>query len=558
MTATDVGLTGGAGPGATPAFPEPTEARGLAGAFTTTDHKKIGLLTIVTALVLFLANGALALVMRAQLAQPGQSIVSPHLYSELFTLHGTGMIFLVVTPFAIGMGVYLVPLQVGAPAIAAPRITLFGYWLYAFGAVALYSGAFVGGGAADAGWYSYTPLSDSIFSPGQGQSLWIVGTFLAACGMILQAWAVLWTATRMRAPGMTLMRMSVFVWSEVVTVLMVVSSFPALLVAVSIMAAGRVDPSIFNNNMMNIAYDNLFWFYGHPVVYVMFFPFVGAVAESLSTFAGKPYVGYKFTVASLLVFAALSMAVWGHHLFASGQSANDYYSLTTIMLTVPAGVEYFGFLATAITGRIVYTTSMLFSLAFLPQFAVGGLTGIMLGTPVVDYHFNGSYFVVAHFHYTLFAGTVFGFFAGVYLWWPKVTGTMLGEGLGKLHFWLMVIGTNVTFLPMFFSGYYGMPRRVATYSGSEGFTTYNLISSIGAGILALAVVVFLVNVVRSLRRRVPAPPDPWGGHTLEWATTSPPPRFNFTAIPPIKTYYPLLKLRQDADKEAVLIGSEPE
>ncbi len=558
MTTTEIGPgTPAAGPGTSDAPPPSLEARGLAAAFTTTDHKRIGLITIITALVLFLANGALALVMRAQLAQPLQRIVSPHLYSELFTLHGTGMIFLVITPFAIGMGVYLVPLQVGAPGIAAPRIALLGYWLYAMGAVALYSGVFVGGGAADAGWYSYTPLSDSIYSPGQGQSLWIVGTFLAASGMILQSWAVLWTATRLRAPGMTLMRMSVFTWSEVVTVLMTIASFPSVLVAASIMAAGRMDPSIFNSNYLNIAYDNLFWFYGHPVVYVMFFPFVGAVAESLATFAGKPYVGYKFTVGALLSFAALSMAVWGHHLFTSGQSANDYYSLTTIMLAVPAGVEYFGFLGTVVTGRLVYTTSLLFALAFIPQFAIGGLSGIMLGTPVVDYHVNGSYFVVAHFHYTLFAGSVFGFFAGFYLWWPKVTGTMLGEKLGRTHFWLMVVGTNVTFLPMFFSGYYGMPRRVATYPASEHITVYNLISSIGAGILAVAMVVWMINVVRSLHRKVPAPPDPWGGHTLEWATTSPPPRYNFTAIPPIRSYYPLHELREEQEKEAVVIGSEP-
>lgn len=555
MATTDIGLTGTAGPDATPGPPVSLEARGLASVFTTTDHKRIGLVTIITALVLFLVNGALALLMRVQLAQPLEHVVSPHLYSELFTLHGTGMIFLVITPFAIGMCVYLVPLQVGAPSIAAPRIALLGYWLYAMGAVALYSGVFVGGGAADAGWYSYTPLSDAIYSPGQGQSLYIVGTFLAASGMILQSWSVLWTATRMRAPGMTFMRMPVFTWSAVVTVLMTVASFPSLLVADGVMAAGRMDPSIFNSDWMNIAYDNLFWFYGHPVVYVMFFPFVGAVAESLATFAGKPYVGYKFTVAALMSFAALSMAVWGHHLFASGQSANDYYSLTTIMLSVPAGVEYFGFLGTIITGRMVYTTSMLFALAFIPQFAIGGLSGIMLGTPVVDYHVNGSYFVVAHFHYTLFAGSVFGFFAGFYLWWPKVTGTMIGEGLGKVHFWLMVVGTNVTFLPMFFSGYYGMPRRVATYPASEHISVFNLISTIGAGILAVSIVVLIINVVRSLRRGAPAPGDPWGGHSLEWATTSPPPRFNFTAIPPIRSYYPLLELRHEEEEGALVIGS---
>jgi cytochrome c oxidase subunit 1 len=325
----------------------------------------------------------------------------------------------------------------------------------------------------------------------------------------------------------------------------------------ALLAGGRMDPAIFNDNVVNVAYQNLFWFYGHPVVYVMFFPFVGAVAEVLATFSGRRYVGYKPTVASLMAFAALSMAVWGHHLFVSGQSANDYYSLTSIALSVPAGVEYFGFLATIIGGRLVYTTSMLFALAFIPQFLIGGLTGIMLATPVIDYHVNGSYFVVAHFHYTLFAGSVFGLFAGIYFWWPKATGTMLGEGLGKLHFWLMVVGTNVTFLPMFGSGFLGMPRRVATYAPSPTIDVLNLISSIGAAILAGAMIVFAVNVVRSVRRRIPAPTDPWGGHTLEWATISPPPRFNFVSIPPIRSYAPLFDLRRPDEEEHrdAMIGS---
>jgi cytochrome c oxidase subunit 1 len=490
--------------------------------------------------------GALALVMRSQLARPNQDVVSPHLYNELFTIHGSGMIYLVITPVAIGLGVYLVPLQVGAPAIAAPRVTLLGFWLYVAGAVSMLSGFLTGGGAADDGWYSYTPLASGIYSPGPGVSLWIVGVFLSGAGMILLAYTTLWTAMRHRAPGMTLLRMPIFTWSIVVTNLMTIASFPSLLAAMGMLAAGRMDPSMFDHNLVNVAYQNLFWFYGHPVVYVMFFPFVGAVAEVLATFAGRRYVGYTPTVASLMAFAALSMAVWGHHLFASGQSANDYFSLTSILLSIPAGVEYFGFLATIIGGRLVYTTSMLFALAFIPQFLVGGLTGIMLATPAIDYHVNGSYFVVAHFHYTLFAGSVFGLFAGVYFWWPKATGVMLGERLGKAHFWLMVVGTNVTFLPMFGSGFIGMPRRVATYHASPAIDALNLTSSIGAGILAVAMIVFAANVARSLHRRVPAPPDPWGGHTLEWATTSPPPRLNFVSIPPITGFAPLFDLRHRA------------
>jgi len=529
--------------------PEPVEG-GMAAAFTTTDHKRIGLLTIGTALALFAVMGALALLMRGQLARPGQSVVSPHLYDELFTIHGSGMIYLVVTPVAIGLGVYLVPLQIGAPNIAGPRLTLLGFWLYVAGSLAMLSGFLTGGGAASDGWYSYPPLADSVYTTGPGESLWIVGVFLSASGMILLASTTLWSAMRMRAPEMTLLRMPVFTWSMVVTDMMTIAAFPSLLAAMALLAAGRADPSVFGHHVVNVAYQNLFWFYGHPVVYVMFFPFVGAVAEVLATFSGRRYVGYKPTVASLMVFAALSMAVWGHHLFVSGQSANDYYSLTSIALSVPAGIEYFGFLSTVLTGRLEYTTAMLFALAFIPQFLIGGLSGIMLGTPVIDYHVNGSYFVVAHFHYTLFAGSVFGLFAALYFWWPKATGTMLGEGLGRLHFWLMVAGTNVAFLPMFGSGYLGMARRVSTYSSSPTLNALNLTSSIGAGILAAAMVVFAANVVRSLHRRVPASADPWGGQTLEWATTSPPPRFNFVSIPPILGYAPLLDLRerQEADK----------
>jgi cytochrome c oxidase subunit 1 len=459
------------------------------------------------------------------------------------------MIYLVVTPLALGLGLYLVPLQVGAPRIAAPRTALFGYWLYAGSAITLLASFLVGGGAGRDGWFAYTPLSDSTYSPGDGQSLWIVAVFVSGAGMMLISWSILWTALRQRAPGMTLLRMPVFTWSMIATCLMVVASFPALLASMGFQAMGRVDPSLFNgSNVWNIGYQNMFWFYGHPVVYVMFFPFVGCVAEVLATMAGRKYVGYKPTVVSLLVFAALSMSVWGHHLFASGQVDNDYYSSTSIILSVPAGLEYFGFLATLIGGRLVFPTPMLFALAFIPQFLIGGLTGVMLGTPPIDYHVNDSFFVVAHFHYTLFAGSVFGFFAGLYFWFPKATGFMFDDRLGKLHFWSMAVGTNVTFLPMFALGYMGMPRRVVTYPPNLAWL--NLLSSCGAAVLGLSMLFFVVNMVVSLRRRVPAPADPWGGQTLEWATSSPPPKFNFLALPPVTSYAPLHDLRRAAAEES--------
>lgn len=514
---------------------------------TSTDHKRIGVLTAGLAMVLFFAMGALALVMRAQLARPGGQVLTNQAYNEIFTIHGSGMIYLVITPIAIAFGVYLVPLQVGAPSIAAPRLALLGFWLYAFGAFAMLSGFATSTGAADSGWTAYAPLSTSAYSPGHGADLWILGTFLSGLGMIFQGWSVLWTALRKRAPGMTMLRMPVFTWSMVATCLMVLGAFPSLLAAMAMLALGRMDPAVYGSNLWTIGYQHVFWFYGHPVVYVMFFPFVGAVAEVVSTFAARRFFGYTATVLALLAFAALSMSVWGHHMFATNQAANDYYSLTSISLLIPAGLEYFGILATLIGGRLRFPTPMLFALAFIPQFLVGGLTGIMVGTPVVDYHVTDSFFVVAHFHYTLMAGSVFGMFAGVYFWFPKVTGYRLSEAWGKAHFWLLALGTNLTFLPMFWLGFDGMPRRIATYPASSGFGPLNLVASAGAGVLGLAMACFAFNVAWSLRARVPATDDPWRAHTLEWATTSPPPAYNFAAghpIPRVRSYAPLLDLRE--------------
>lgn len=530
---------------------DPTEEgpKGLLGYFLATDHKKIAILTIASSLILFLIFGGMAITMRVQLAQPDQSLVPVNIYNQLFTVHGAGMIFNVITPLAIGIGVYLVPLQIGAPGIAAPRTTLCGAWMSIFGSVLLLAGFFTGNGAARDGWYSYAPLSDMVYTPGPGQGLYIVDAFLSVGGVMLMGSALLWTVLRWRAPGVTPLRLPVFCWTEIVSCLMVVSAFPALLAAMGLLAYGRVDPSIFQSDAWVIAYQNMFWFYGHPVVYVMFFPFAGAAAEALAVFAGRRYNGYKPTVLGLLMFAALSMSVWGHHMFVSGQVANDYYSLTSISLAVPAGIEYFGYLATIVGGRIRYSASFLFALGFVVQFLIGGISGVMMGTPVLDYHFQGGYFVVAHFHYTLFGGSVFGFFAAVYLWFPKATGVMLSEKLGKAQFWVMALGTNTAFMPMFFLGMDGLPRRVATYPAGYGFGTFSLVSTIGGFIISIGIALFIVNLVRSLRRRVPAGPDPWGGFSLEWATSSPPPRYNFVAIPPVRSYAPLLDLRLEAEEE---------
>lgn len=522
--------------------------RGLVALVSTRDHKQIGLMIIGTALVLLFAEGALALVMRAQLAQPGQHIVSAKVYDELFTAHGAGMIYLVLTPIALGIGVYLVPLQTGSPFIAAPRVALLGFWLYIAGALCMYSGYLTGNGGGADGWYSYPPLSDAVYTPGEGMTVWVAGVFVTAVAMVLLSGCVLWTALRLRAPGMTLLRLPVFTWSMIVTCLMSVMAFPSLMAAMGLLIAGRVHPSIFDGKAWDIAYQNIFWFYGHPVVYIIFFPFVGCVAEVLACFSGHRYNGYKPTVFSLLLFAALSMSVWGHHMLTTGQVSNDYFSFTSIMLSIPAGIEYFGFLTTVLGGRLRFTTPMLFALAFIPQFLIGGLSGIMLGTPVIDYMAHGSYFVVAHFHYTLFGGSLFGFFAGLYFWWPKATGWRLGERLGKAQFWTMVLGTNLTFMPMFGMAFFGMARRQATYPAGHTLDVLNALSSAGAAVLAVSFTIFAFNIVLSYRARRPMPDDPWdGGQTLEWATSSPPPPYNFLVLPPVKSYAPLLDLREQAE-----------
>jgi cytochrome c oxidase subunit I len=526
----------------------------MLGWLLTRDHKRIGIMILACGFFMFLFDGVLGLTMRAQLAQPNGKILNAQQYNQFFTMHGTGMIAVSITPFALGLGVYLIPLMVGAPRIAAPRLVLFGFWLYVGGAITLIVAFLIPNGAA-AGWWGYTPLSNSVYSPGAGENLWIIGVFLAASGMIIHGGTVLYTILRLRAPGMTLLRIPIFGWMMLVTCLMTLAAFPSLLLAMCELTVARLDPALVSGNSWNLAYEDLFWFYGHPVVYIMFFPFVGCVAEVIAVFSGRRFFNYKGTAFAMLVFAALSMAVWGHHMFISEQEANDYFALTSMLLSIPAGLEYFGLLGTLIGGRLRYNTPMLFALAFIPQFLIGGLSGIMLATPSIDYSLNNTYFVVAHFHYTLFAGSVFGFFAGVYYWWPKAFGYKLNERLGKLHFILLVIGANATYLPMFGLGMEGMPRWTATYSVSSGFGTLSLISSIGAGIIGLAILSFIYNIYISWRQRVPCPPDPWGAQTLEWATSSPPPLYNFNAqypIPKIRSFTPLLDRRERLTEQARL------
>jgi cytochrome c oxidase subunit I len=524
---------------------------GWIGAAISTDHKRIGLNLGIGSLFFFLVGGVFALLMRTQIAQPNLHFVSDATYNQLFTMHGSTMIYLFVTPMAIAMAMYLVPLQIGATRISAPRLALSGFWIWLSGGVVMQSGWLTGDGAGRDGWFSYVPLSNGTNTPGVGQDMWVIGVILAAIGLTLMAACLAATIARRRAHGMSLLRMPVFTWTELVSVLMVVGAFPVLILAMVLLYIDRHGGHIYHGFNGSIDYQDLFWFFGHPVVYVMFFPYLGAAAEAIAVGSHKRWFGYVAFVASIMTFAALSMSVWAHHMFTTGGVTNEYFAFTSTALVVPAGIEYFDMVGTLIGGSIVLRTSMLFALAFFVQFLIGGLSGIFIASPVLDYHVEDSYLIIGHFHYTLFAGSVFGFFAGVYHWFPKITGARLRESLGKLQLVLMLVGTNLTFFPMFFLGQEGMPRRISRYPAHPGWGTLNLLESIGAGVIALGVLTFLVNIVVSLRRRELAGADPWLGHTLEWATSSPPPPHNFDSpLPQIRSYAPLLDLRHEAQDRA--------
>jgi cytochrome c oxidase subunit 1 len=520
-------------------------------ALASTDHKAIGLRMAITALLFFLAAGVLALLMRAELAEPGLQVVSHQGYDELFTMHGSTMIFLVVIPVALAFCVYLVPLQIGAATLSGARWALGASWLIALAGVVMWAGWLTREGAGSAGWYAYDPLSDTPSTPGSGMDLWICGVILATAGSIVLGWCVLLTALRRRAPGMTMLRMPVFTWTALATSLLVIFSFPSLVVGMALLLLDRHGASLLDP----ISYQNLFWFYGHPAVYVMFFPFVGMAGEAASVFSGRRFFGYRAFVVALLGFTALSMTAWAHHMFTTGAIPVELFALTSTALIVPAGIEYFDIIATMWRGSIRLTTSMLFVLGFLLQFLIGGLSGIFVASPTLDFHATDSYIVVAHFHYTLLAGSVFALFAGIYLWWPKLTGRRLNERLGRFHFWLMALGTNLTFLPQFVLGYDGMARRLPDYPAGTGWQGPNVASTVGAFLIAPATLAFLAAVAGSFLRARTEPADPWGtGCSLEWAAASPPTRWNFTTpLPPVRSYAPLDDLRrarEDAERSA--------
>jgi cytochrome c oxidase subunit I len=535
-------------PVVTSPYPPRRTPRGSAFAhmLQTTDPKDIAILYLVTSFGFFLIGGLMALLMRAELAQPGLQFLSVDQYNQLFTMHGTIMLLLYATPILFGFANYIVPLQIGAPDVAFPRLNAFSYWLFLFGGIIVVSGFFTPDGAAAFGWFAYTPLSDVVHSPGLGADVWILGLVVAGLGTILGGVNFVTTIVCMRAPGMTMFRMPIFTWNILVTVILVLLAFPILTAALLGLAADRhLDAQLFAPESGGvILWQHLFWFFGHPEVYIVALPFFGIVTEIFPVFSRKPIFGYKTLIYATLSIGALSVAVWAHHMYATGAVLLPFFSFTTFLIAVPTGIKFFNWIGTMWKGQLTFETPMLFSIGFLVTFLFGGLTGVLLASPPLDFHVSDSYFVVAHFHYVLFGTIVFATYAGIYFWFPKMTGRMMDERIGKVHFWLTFIGFHMTFLVQHWLGNEGMPRRYADYAATDGFTVLNTISTIGAFILGASTLPFLWNVFHSYRYGRPVEvDDPWGhGNSLEWATSCPPPRHNFTELPRIRSERPAFEL----------------
>jgi len=525
---------------------------------TTTDHKKIGILYVVNSFIFFVLAGLLAMGVRTELAFPGLQFVHDEgVYNQLFTMHGTVMIFLFIIPILAGFGNYVVPLQIGAPDMAFPRINALSFWLLPLAGILMFSG-FVTGGAAAAGWTSYSPLAQDrpLGMQGSGEDLWIVGLTLIGTASILGAVNFLVTIFKMRAPGMTLFRMPILVWTVLVTSVLVLMATPVLTSALIMLFIDRnygghfFDPATGGNAIL---WQNVFWFYSHPAVYIMVLPAMGMISEILPVFSRKPLFGYKAFVFATAGIGALGFSVWAHHMFTTGAVYLPFFSLMTFLIAIPTGVKMFNWIFTLWRGKLTLATPLLFALGFLSMFLIGGIDGAFSAAVPIDFALQDTYWIVAHLHYVLFGGSVFGVFAGVYYWFPKMTGRMLSEGLGRVHFVLMFIGFNLTFFPMHILGLSGMPRRIADYASTAGWNELNLAASIGGFIIASSMIPFLVNVAVSLRGGRLAGDDPWEANTLEWATSSPPPPYNFDHLPEIRSERPLFDLRHGRTRPAAVL-----
>jgi cytochrome c oxidase subunit I len=519
---------------------------------TTTDHKRIGQLYFWTALGFFLIGGLEALVIRAQLAKPEGIGVSAEVYNQLFTMHGTTMVFLALMPLSAAFFNYIIPLQIGARDVAFPRLNAFSYWVFLLGGLFL-NASFVAGPlfgaprlsvAPDAGWFGYANLTSRQFSPGPNIDFWVLGLQILGIASLAAGFNFIVTILNMRAPGMKLMRLPVFSWMTLVTQFLVITAFPVITVALVLLMFDRFFGTHFfvpAGGGDPILWQHLFWLFGHPEVYILILPAMGIVSEVLPTFSRKPLFGYTVVVYSGVLIGFMGWGVWSHHMFSVGLGpiADSVFSATTMLIAVPTGVKIFNWIGTMWGGQIRFTTAMLFAVGFIAMFIIGGLSGVSHASPPADLQQTDTYYVVAHIHYVLFGGTMLGLFAGMYYWWPKMTGRRLSETLGKWHFWLTFVGMNLAFFPMHLSGLLGMPRRIYTYGPELGVTRLNQVSTAGAFLLGVAVLVFLVNLWWTRRRGAAAGNDPWQGATLEWAIPSPPPVYNFTVIPRVESRLPL-------------------
>lgn len=504
---------------------------------TTVDAKRIGILYGVSAFVFFLTAGLEAMIMRVQLYQPGERVVSADLYNQLFTMHGTAMIFLVIMPLGAAFFNYMIPLMIGARDVAFPRLNAWSYWVFLAGGVLLHL-SFIFGGAPNVGWFGYANLTELQYNAGHGVDFWLFGLQLLGFASLAAAFNFMVTIINMRAPGMKLMRMPPFAWMTLFTTFLMILAFPVLTVALFELMFDRVFGTNFfvaSAGAQPLLWVHLFWVFGHPEVYILILPAMGIISEVITTFSHKPLFGYPVVIFSGMAIAFFGFGVWAHHMFTVGLGpiADSVFAIFTMVIAVPTGVKVFNWIATLWGGSIDFKSPLLFALGFISMFILGGLTGIMHAVPPADLQQHGTYFVVAHLHYVLFGGSIFGLFTGIHYWFPKFTGRMLNERLAKATFWVMLIGFNVTFMPMHWTGLLGMPRRVVTYPESLGVTVLNQLSTIGSFVLSASILIFLYNVLVSLRHGALAGDDPWDGSSLEWATTSPPPVYNFAVIPPV-------------------------
>lgn len=510
---------------------------------TTVDHKRIGILYGVTALIFFLIGGLEALVIRAQLIKPNNDLVSPDFFNAMFTMHATTMVFLAIMPLSAAFFNYLVPLMIGARDVAFPRLNAFSYWLFLLGGIFI-NLSFIVGVPPDGGWFGYAPLSGTAFAPSHAMDYWNLGLQILGVASLAAAFNFIVTIFNLRAPGMSMMRMPVFVWMTLVVQFLIVLSFPIITVGLIFLMFDRQFGTTFyvvEKGGDPLLWQHLFWLFGHPEVYILILPAMGIVSEVLPTFSRKPLFGAPFVIFSGIAIGFLGFGVWSHHMFASGMGpvADAAFAAATMLIAIPTGVKIFNWLATIWGGHLVMKTPMYFAVGFVALFTIGGLSGVMHASPPIDLQQTDTYFIVAHIHYVLFGGAIMGLFAGLYYWFPKMTGRMLDERLGKFQFWAMLIAMNITFFPMHFLGIHGMPRRIFTYEPGVGFELWNFVSSMGSFLLGASVLVFFINAWKSLKHGEPAGNDPWDGATLEWALPSPPPAYNFAQLPTVMSQRPL-------------------